>query len=143
MRYVCDAPPNTWFCIETVAEAEQESQAMSHAVAKHYRQCREQAEQSYVPPATLRSFEQKIGLKDHIQRTMPMFVTLRDNSGKALVTGMLPPGGKADTAFRPIIVGPSNGDPFPTYSAAIAALGRHIGMPLEADRCFPYRRAGG
>jgi hypothetical protein len=37
MRYVCDAPGGTtWFQIETQAEAALESQAMNHAVEKHF-----------------------------------------------------------------------------------------------------------
>ncbi len=71
---------------------------------------------------------------------MPLFLTLRDSDGAALVTAMLPPGGKEDSAFRMIIVGPDNGDPYPTQEPAIEALGRHFGLSLERSRCFPYQR---
>lgn len=140
MQYVCDAGPHTWFRLETAAEAVDESKAMDHAVERYFRQCHEQATRSYVPPATSASFEQSIGLKDHIRRTMPMFLTLRDGEGTALVTAMLPPPGQKDSSFRIIIVGKSNQDPYPAHGAAIKALGVHLGLALERDRCFPYRR---
>jgi hypothetical protein len=53
---------------------------------------------------------------------------------------MLPPGGKEDAAFRVIVVGPDNGDPYPEHGPAIEALGRHFGLSLERSRCFPYQR---
>jgi hypothetical protein len=140
MEYVCDAPPYTWFRIMTDAEAGQESKAMDHAVEKYFRQMRERAEASYVPPRSGLYVEQSIGRKDHIKRSMPIFVTLRDREGKALVTAMLPPGGREDGSFRPIIVGTGNGDPYVEYTDAIEALGRHYGLVLDPDRCFPYRR---
>ncbi len=93
MQYVCDALQNTWFRIETEAEAISESQAMAHAVEKYFRQAREQAAKSYVPPRSGHYVEQNIGLNAHIQRVMPIFLTLRDAEGKALVTAMLPPAG--------------------------------------------------
>jgi len=62
-------------------------------------------------------FEQEIGLKAHIQREMPLFLTLRDGDGNPLATAMLPPGGKDDRSFRPIIVGPAT--PIPTPRKAI------------------------
>jgi hypothetical protein len=34
MQFVCDAPPKTWFRIETEGEAALESRAMDHAVEK-------------------------------------------------------------------------------------------------------------
>lgn len=140
MQYICDAPPYTWFRLETVAEATEESKLMQHAVERHFRQAYEAAEKNYVPPATLRSFEQKIGLKDHIKRTMPLFMTLRDNTGKGLVTAMLPPEGRFDKVFRCIVVGKGNSDPYPDYGNAIERLGIHFGLPLDPVRCFPYRR---
>lgn len=140
MQFVCDAPPNTWFRIETLGEAALESQLMNHAVEKFFRQAHDQAAKSYVPPKSRHVFEQSIGLKPHIQKVMPLFLTLRNNEGKALVTAMLPPGGKEDKAFRPIIVGPGNADPYPSYSDAIKALGKHYGLTLDPARCFPYRR---
>lgn len=140
MQYVCDAGPYTWFRIETPGEAGMESQLMDHAVERYFKQTHEQAERSYVPPASSAAFEQSIGRKSYVQKTMPMFLTLRDNEGNALVTAMLPPGGQKDPGFRPIVVGKANADPYPLYGEAIRALAQHFGMPLERDRCFPYRR---
>jgi hypothetical protein len=54
---------------------------------------------------------------------------------------MLPPAGRDDRAFRPIIVGPDNSDPYPEHGAAIGALGEHFGLTLDPARCYPYRRA--
>jgi hypothetical protein len=140
MRYVCDAPGAlNWFRLETEAEAADESRHMQHAVEKFFRQEQSKAEQSFAPPS--RNFiEQEIGLKAHIQRVMPLFLTLRDNDGKALVTAMLPPGGKDDRGFRPIIVGSANGDPYVAYGEAIRALGAHFAIELDRARCYPYRK---
>jgi hypothetical protein len=140
MQFVCDAPPNTWFRIETEAEAAFESRAMDHAVEKYFGQAYEQAAQTFVPPASAAFFERSIGLKEHIQRVMPVFLTLRDAEGKALVTAMLPPAGHDDRAFRPIIVGIANADPFLEYGGAIRKLGQHYGLTLDPARCYPYRR---
>jgi hypothetical protein len=140
MRYVCDAPGGkTWFRLETEAEAEAESLAMHHAVEKYFVREMEKAAHSY-RPASKTFVEQEIGLKAHVQREMPLFLTLRDSDGAALVTAMLPPGGKSDAAFRIIIVGDDNEDPYPAHGSAIEALGRHFGIALERSRCFPYRR---
>lgn len=140
MRFVVDAPNGlTWFRIETEAEAVQESQAMRHAVEKYFRLEREKAAQSY-RPISKTFFEQEIGLKAHIQREMPIFVTLRDQDGKAHVTAMLPPGGKSGSSGRIIIVGPGNADPYPAEGEAINALGDHFGLRLDRDRCYPYQR---
>lgn len=141
MQYVCDAAPKTWFRIETEGEAALESRAMDHAVEKYFRQCHEQAAKSYVPPQSVSRFEQSIGLKDHIQRAMPLFLTLRDKDGTALATAMLPPAGRMDSAFRPIIVGVANSDPYPEHGEAIKTLAQHLGLTLDRDRCFPYRRS--
>lgn len=140
MRFVVDAPNGkSWFRLETEAEAVQESQLMRHAVEKHFRLEREKAIQSYHPVS--KSFiEQDIGLNAHIQRAMPLFLTLRDQDGKAHVTAMLPPGGKGDARARTIIVGPDNADPYPAESDAIKALGDHFGLSLDHDRCYPYQR---
>ena len=140
MQYVCDAGPKTWFRLDSEGEAERESREMDHAVEKYFRQSWAQAEQSYVPPATLARFEQKIGLKAYIQRTMPLFLTLRDKTGTPLATAMLPPGAKDDKSFRPIIVGKSNGDPYLEHGDAITKLGAHYKLTLDPARCFPYRR---
>jgi hypothetical protein len=104
MRYVCDAPDGkVWFRLETQAEAARESDAMNHAVDKHFQQAVEKASTSYKPVSQV-SFEQNIGLADHITRVMPVFLTLRDGEGTALATAMLPPSGEPDGAFRPILM---------------------------------------
>lgn len=140
MQYVCDAGTKTWFRIETKAEAALESQAMNHAVEKYFAQTYDEARKSYVPPASLSSIEQSIGLKSHVQRAMPMFLTLRDGEGKALVTAMLPPAGRDERAFRPIIVGVANSDPYQEHADAIRKLAEHFRLTLDPARCFPYRR---
>jgi len=140
MRYVCDASGGkTWFRIETEGEALAESEVMRHAVEKYFRKEREKAVQTFQPVSKV-SFEQEIGLKDHIQREMPLFLTLRDADGNPLATAMLPPGGQEDRSFRPIIVGPGNADPYPEEGESIRALGQHYGMTLDRSRCYPYRR---
>ncbi|HET8762182.1 MAG TPA: hypothetical protein VG900_06185 [Hyphomicrobiaceae bacterium] len=140
MQYICEAPPKTWFRIETTAEAAIESRDMDHAVEKYFRQAYDQAVQSYVPPKSAHYIEQNIGLKAHVQRVMPIFLTLRDNEGRALATAMLPPEGKGERAIKPIIVGPGNADPYPEHGEAIRKLGEHYGLTLDPAVCFPYRR---
>jgi hypothetical protein len=140
MQFVCDAPPKTWFRIETEGEAALESRAMNHAVEKYFTQFYEQATKSYVPPRSAQYIEQNIGLKAHIQRVMPLFLTLRDAEGKALVTAMLPPQGKDERSLRPIVVGADNTDPYPEHGEAIRVLARHYGLTLDPARCYPYRR---
>lgn len=140
MQFVCDADGRkTWFRIETEAEAARESELMQHAVEKHFRRAYEQAHQAYSPAAGP-YVEQDIGRAAYIRRMMPVFLTLRDEEGIPLVTAMLPPAGQADRAFRPILVGPGNGDPYPQHGDAIHALGRHVGVTLDRARCYPYRR---
>lgn len=140
MRYVCDAPGDrVWFQIETEAEAVAESALMDHAVDKYFRLAREQAAKSYVPLSRL-SFEQNIALGDHIRRTMPMFLTLRDAEGGGLATAMLPPPGRGAGDARIIIVGARNSDPYPDHASAIEALGAHFGFVLDRARCYPYQR---
>jgi hypothetical protein len=139
MQYVCDAPDGkTWFRLETEGEAEQESQLMNHAVERYFRREWEKAAQSYRPAST-RLIERDIGLKAHIAREMALFLTLRDGEGGGLATAMLPPGGADDAQFRIIIVGPGNADPYPKEGEAIEALGRHYGLSLPRERCFPYK----
>ena len=140
MEYVCDAPAGTWFRLETEAEAAQESALMDHAVERFFRRKYADAVDSYVPPASLSRIEQNIGLKAHIKKTMPLFLTLRDNEGAALVTAMLPPGGRTRGGFECIIVGQGNADPYLTYESSIDALGQHFGLQLEPEDCYPYRR---
>ena len=86
------------------------------------------------------AMEQNIGLKDHIARTMPRFLTLRNSDGTALVTAMLPPEGRDLRALRPVIVGHGNTDPYVEYDEAIETLARHVNLDLDRDICFPYRR---
>ena len=112
---------------------------MDHAVERYFKQAHEQAAKAYVPKTGV-YIEQNIGLKSHIQRVMPRFLTLRDGEGNALVTAMLPPAGQDEKSFRPIIVGPGNADPYPEHGEAIRALGEHVGLTLDPVRCYPYRR---
>jgi hypothetical protein len=111
---------------------------MRHAVDKYFRREKEKAAASY-QPATTTYIERDIGLAAHIKREMAVFLTLRDREGAALATAMLPPGGRDDQAFRIIIVGPANADPYPKEEEAIAALGKHYGLALTRERCFPYK----
>ncbi len=140
MQYECDALDQTWFRIETAAEAANESKLMQHAVEKHFRQAYDQAVKCYRPPASSSYIEQNIGLKDHIRRVMPRFMTLRTAAGQGLVTAMLPPEGQTEHSFRPVIVGPNNADPYSDHADAIRRLAQHTGLALDPARCFPYRR---
>jgi len=139
MRYVCDAPGGaTWFRFETEAEAEAEAALMRHAVDKYFRRHEAAARESYRAPANTPVFEQAIGLKDHIARTMPLFLTLRADDGEGLATAMLPPEGRNQAGFRIVIVGPENSDPYATHEKAIEALARHFNLELPRAECFPY-----
>jgi hypothetical protein len=136
MQFVCDAPGGTaWFRIETDAEAEAESVAMRHAVADYFRRAAAEARATYQAGEGL---ERDIGLKAHIARTMPQFMTLRADDGEALATAMLPPSAAQDIPFRIIIVGPGNADPYPQHADAIAALAAALDVNLPRDRCYPY-----
>lgn len=136
MLYVCEAPKGrTWFRLETEAEAAEESRLMRHAVERHFVMTQRRARNSYVQGPGL---ERDIGLKAHIARTMPVFLTLRAPDGAGLVTAMLPPGGKPLADFPVIIVGPENADPYADHADAIEALGRHYGVQLPRARCYPY-----
>jgi len=138
MKYVCDAHGGkTWFRIETDAEAAAESAAMRHKVEKYFCQEKERATRSFLPQSRI-LFEQEIGLAAHIQREMPLFLTLRDGDGGALVTAMLPPGGRERDGFSPIIVGVANSDPYLEHADAIRTLGDHFGIALDRARCYPY-----
>ena len=143
MQYVCDAGGRrTWFRIETEAEAAAESDIMKHAVDKHFRRARENATAQYKPAPSMSYIERDIGLGAHIQRAMPLFLTLREHDGTPLATAMLPPGGAADESFRTIIVGPANGDPFAAHGDSIGALAPHFGLTLTRERCYPYSNYG-
>ncbi|HUN51978.1 MAG TPA: hypothetical protein VMU42_12705 [Candidatus Sulfotelmatobacter sp.] len=139
MQYVCDAGGGrTWFRIETEVEAAAEAGLMRHKVDKYFLQEKEAALRTYQPTSSV-YIEQEIGLKAHLSRSMPMFLTLRDNEGKGLATAMLPPQGHDDGTARIVIVGEANSDPYPAQGDAITALGKHFGISLERERCFPYR----
>jgi hypothetical protein len=140
MKYICDAPAGkTWFRLETEAEAAGESALMRHAVEDHFRRERAKASETFQPVST-RFVEQEIGREAHIQREMPLFLTLRDDEGGPLVTAKLPPRGADDPSFRPIIVAVGNADPYVDHEPAIEALARHFGFSLERSRCYPYAR---
>jgi glutamine phosphoribosylpyrophosphate amidotransferase len=140
MKFICDAPGGkSWFRLETIDEAAAESATMRHAVEKYFRNEALKATASF-RPASSNYIEQEIGLKAHLQREMPIFLSLRDMDGAPLATAMLPPGARDDAGFRPIIVGAANGDAYLSESDAIETLGRHFGLALDRERCFPYRR---
>jgi hypothetical protein len=139
MKYVCDAQNGaTWFRLETEAEAEAEAALMRHAVDRYFRRFEAVAKEAYRAPPGAPTFEQAIGLKDYLARAMPLFLTLRADDGEALATAMLPPEGRNQAAFQIVIVGPGNADPYPAYGNSIAALGRHFGLDLPRENCFPY-----
>jgi hypothetical protein len=140
MKYVCDGHGGTtWFRIETDAEAAAESAFMRHKVEKYFLQEKAKATQSFRPASSV-LFEQEIGLRAHIQREMPLFLTLRDDEGNALVTAMLPQGAQDRGSFRSIIVGVANADPYPAHGPSIEALGTHLGLTLDRASCYPYRQ---
>jgi hypothetical protein len=148
MKHICDGPGGkAWFRIENEVEAERESELLGHAVAKHFRRERDKAAASYKPP-TGNFIEQDIGHAAHLQRAMPLFLTLRDGDGAGLATAMLPPGSTSGGAtgnggsggFRIIIVGPANADPYPEHEEAIETLAAHFALALPREDCFPYRR---
>ena len=131
MKYVCDASAGQpGFEIKTEAKAVSESDLMRHAVEKFFRKEQEKATQTYQPISKV-SFEQEIGLKAHIQREMPLFLTLRDDEGNPLATAMLPPGGNDDRNFRPIIVGMANADPISSMPTRSRPSAEHFGITLD------------
>lgn len=141
MRYICDATGGrTWFGIETEAEADAESALMAHAVVRYWRRARAEAVACYAPAPSTPAIERDIGLKAHIERTMPRFLTLRDDEGAGLATAMLPPEGAGAGDFRMIVVGPENADPYDGYADDIALLGKRLGLKLPRERCYPYGR---
>lgn len=142
MQYVCDAPGRkTWFRLETEAEAAAESAMMKHAVDKYFTRAVHLARESYRPSQGL---ERDIGLKAHIAKSAPLFLTLRADDGEGLATAMLPPAHVLQSKrakserLQIIIVGPGNDDPYPAHGEAIKALGRHYGVELPRESCFPY-----
>jgi len=137
MQYVCDAPnKKTWFRIETEGEAMMEAEAMHHSLDYRFRHAREAAIGSYMPPAQLRPFERNIGLGAHIARTMPLFLTLRDNEGTPLATAMLPQSACGD--YPPSVVGPDYADAYRSEDGAIAALEKHLGRTLRRESYNPF-----
>lgn len=139
MRYVCDAPGGrTWFRFETETEADAEAAMMRHAVDKHFRRAEGAARETYRAPQGAPRFEQDIGLRDHIAKSMPLFLTLRADDGEGLATAMLPPGGRNQANFRIVIVGPENADPYAKQADAIEALAQHFGIELKREACYPY-----
>lgn len=139
MQYVCDAPGGlVWFSMETQAEADAESELMGHAVAKYFARYHEAARRSYKPREGLAAFERDIGLKDHIAREAPLFLTLRDGEGGGLVTAMLVRDAAGGMSGEGVIVGKVNSDPYVAHGDAIAALGAHFGVELARETCFPY-----
>lgn len=139
MIYVCDAPGRrTWFRIETDAEADAEAALMRHAVNKYFFREIAKARESYRAPQGAAAMERDIGLKAHIARASPLFLTLRADDGEGLATAMLPPEGRNQANFRIVIVGAENADPYPGHGDAIAALGAHYGLDLRREDCFPY-----
>src|SRR3954453_3452052 len=138
MQYICDAPNGKAFRIETEGEAVHESRLMSQTVEKYFRRKWEKAVQSWRPERP-NAIERDIGLEAHVQREMPLFLTLRDKEGNALTTAMLPPGGKDRGGFRTIIVAASNADPYAQQDAAIAALGAHFGLTQPLLPLRPLR----
>ena len=138
MRFVCDAPGGgSWFQIETQAEADAEAQLMGHRVDRHFAAAEREARESYRPG---QGIERDIGLKDHIRRTMPHFLTLRTGDGGAHVTAMLVLSKAQEGVFSAVIVGRRNSDPFELFEPEIEALGAHYGLTLNPERCYPYGR---
>jgi hypothetical protein len=138
MKYVCDAPDGSaWFRIETEEEASAESALMRHSIERYFRAEMEKARQSFRPPSSV-FFEQEIGLRAHLQRETPLFLTLRNDSGTPCVTAMLPQARDPERQVRPIILGQANTDPYMKYADAILALGKHLHLTLDRARCYPY-----
>lgn len=138
MQYVCDAlHGRTWFRIDTEAEAEEESRLMRHSVERYFKREQARARASYQPG---QGIERDVGLKGHLERETAIFVTLRADDGTGLATAMLPRRAKPDRNFRIILVGPGNTDPYVEHGDAIRMLGRHYGLQLERETCYPYAR---
>jgi hypothetical protein len=69
---------------------------------------------------------------------MPMFLTLRDAEGRA-GHGHAAAQWRDSVTFRPIIVGPGNGDPYPDHHGAIEALGRRFLLIARPRPLLPLR----
>ena len=136
MQYVCDAGEYTWFRIETLGEASLESRVMNHTLETNFREAYEAAARLHTPSKSVRFVEQNIGLKAHIQRTMPMFMTLRAQDGTPLVTAILPPAGRDERSFRPLVIGSANTNPYTKHGAAIRKLAEHYSLSLDPTRSY-------
>src|SRR5258708_17922654 len=114
MQYVCDAlKGKTWFRSETAGEAAHESRLMRRTVEKYFCREREKAVQAWRPERP-NAIERDIGLDAHVQREMPLFLTLRDREGNALATARLPPGGRDRGGCPYRSSCPYHGTPLPT-----------------------------
>ena len=82
--------------------------------------------------------EQDIGKEAHIRRAMPLFLTLRDENGQALVTAMLPPSGKKAAAAS--LSGRAMPIPTPNMRRRSRHWATHFGITLDRTSCYPYRR---
>ena len=143
MQYVCDAPGRkTWFRIETEGEAMQESEAMRHSLDYCFRHEREAAVKCYAPSRNLNYIERNIGLGAHVQRTMPIFLTLRDSEGTPLATAVLPQADDCE-GREPRIVGPEYSDAFEAQRSAIAVLERHMRRTLRPESYKPLELSMG
>ena len=132
MEYVCDAPGRkTWFRIESENEALVESETMRNSIEIQYESARRDAIRKYLPSPRLQSFERDIGLKAHLQRTMPMFLTLRDREGTPLANATLPPCGEYDGSYTGRVIGPNGTDALVSQADAVGALERHFGLAIQ------------
>lgn len=143
MQYVCNAPGGkTWFRIESGEEALLEQDALKNSVDVQFENARRTAVQKYQPAPRLHHFERDIGLKAHLMRTMPMFLTLRDREGAPLANAMLPPCGRDDGSYACKIVGPGGSDALSSHPDAAEALATHFGLSIreqvaEHHFCYP------
>jgi len=115
---------------------------MRHAVEKYFRRERAAAIAKYHPPATTNYIERDIGLAAHIQRSMPLFLTLREHDGTPLATAMLPPGGVEAAGFRCLIVRTRQQRSLRHHDDAIQALAAHVQLGLTRERCYRIKATG-
>ena len=139
MLYVCDAPDRTvWFRIETESEAFFESLSTQGAVAVFFGAEHSRAISSYRPHPGLPFIERDIGLEAHIQRKMPLFLTLRDREGTVLATAILPPGGKENAGYPVFVWGAAGVDPYESHAKALEILEKRFGVAI-CDRIDDYQ----
>ena len=116
------------------------SETMRHAVEKYFRKEQDKATQSFRPISKV-YFEQEIGLKAHIQREMPLFLTLRDDGRHAArYRDAAARAGATTAAFARSSSGPAMPIPIRSRAMRFARSAQHYGMTLERARCYPYRR---